>query len=42
MRVKDGAALAQRTAFENDADDIYFRAMAELFKGSPDPIRLIK
>ncbi len=27
---------------ENDADDIYFRAMAELFKGSPDAVRLIK
>lgn len=27
---------------ENDADDIYFRAMAELFKNSPDPVRLIK
>jgi uncharacterized protein Yka (UPF0111/DUF47 family) len=26
----------------NDADDIYFRAMAELFKGSPDAVRLIK
>jgi predicted phosphate transport protein (TIGR00153 family) len=27
---------------ENDADDIYFRAMAELFKDSPDAVRLIK
>lgn len=27
---------------ENDADDIYFRAMAELFKNSPDAVRLIK
>lgn len=27
---------------ENDADDVYFRAMAELFKNSPDPVRLIK
>jgi predicted phosphate transport protein (TIGR00153 family) len=27
---------------ENDADDIYFRAMAELFKGSPDAVKLIK
>ena len=27
---------------ENDADDIYFKAMAELFKDSPDAVRLIK
>ncbi len=27
---------------ENDADDIYFRAMAQLFKGSPDAVKLIK
>lgn len=27
---------------ENDADDIYFRAMAELFKDAPDAVRLIK
>ena len=27
---------------ENDADDIYFRAMAELFRGAPDAVRLIK
>jgi len=27
---------------ENDADDIYFRAMAELFKNSPDAVKLIK
>lgn len=27
---------------ENDADDIYFRAMAELFKNTPDAVKLIK
>jgi predicted phosphate transport protein (TIGR00153 family) len=27
---------------ENDADEVYFRAMAEMFKGSPDPVKLIK
>lgn len=27
---------------ENDADDIYFKAMAELFKDSPDAVKLIK
>lgn len=27
---------------ENDADDIYFRAIAELFQNETDPIRLIK
>ena len=27
---------------ENEADDIYFRAMAELFKNSPDAVKLIK
>ncbi|HEV7699749.1 MAG TPA: DUF47 family protein [Pyrinomonadaceae bacterium] len=27
---------------ENDADDIYFKAMAELFKNSPDAVKLIK
>lgn len=27
---------------ENDADEIYFTAMAELFKNSPDAVKLIK
>ena len=27
---------------ENDADDVYFRAMANLFKNSTDAIRVIK
>ena len=27
---------------ENDADEVYFRAMASLFKNSPDPIKIIK
>jgi uncharacterized protein len=27
---------------ENDADEVYFNAMAELFKNSPDPVKLIK
>lgn len=27
---------------ENDADEIYFNAMAEMFKNSPDPVKLIK
>jgi predicted phosphate transport protein (TIGR00153 family) len=27
---------------ENDADEIYFRAMAELFKDAPDAVKLIK
>src|ERR1043166_1995604 len=34
--------LLEIQRLENEADDIYFRAMAELFKGSPDAIRLIK
>ena len=27
---------------ENEADDVYFRAIGELFHNSPDPIRVIK
>lgn len=27
---------------ENEADDVYFRAIGELFKNSPDPIAVIK
>ena len=27
---------------ENEADDVYFRAIGELFKNESDPIRLIK
>ena len=34
--------LLEIQRLENEADDVYFRAMAELFKGSPDAVRLIK
>lgn len=27
---------------ENDADEVYFRAMANLFKNTPDPVKIIK
>ncbi len=37
-----GPHLLEIQRLENEADDIYFRAMAELFKNSPDPIQLIK
>lgn len=29
-------------SLENEADDVYFRAIGELFQGTPDPIELIK
>lgn len=34
--------LLEIQRLENEADDVYFHAMAELFKNSPDPINLIK
>jgi len=34
--------LLEIQRLENEADDIYFRAVAELFKNSPDPVRIIK
>ena len=37
-----GPHLLEIQRLENEADDIYFRGMAELFKGSPDAVRLIK
>jgi predicted phosphate transport protein (TIGR00153 family) len=37
-----GQHLLEIQRLENEADDIYFRAMANLFKNSTDPIRVIK
>jgi len=37
-----GPHLLEIQRLENEADDVYFRAMAELFKNSPDAIHLIK
>jgi predicted phosphate transport protein (TIGR00153 family) len=37
-----GPHLLEIQRLENEADDIYFRAMAELFKNSPDAVNLIK
>lgn len=37
-----GPHLLEIQRLENEADDVYFRAMAELFKNSPDPVRIIK
>lgn len=37
-----GPHLLEIQRLENEADDIYFRAMANLFKNSTDPIRVIK
>lgn len=37
-----GPHLLEIQRLENEADDIYFRGMAELFKSSPDAIHLIK
>lgn len=34
--------LLEIQRLENDADEVYFRAMAELFARSDDPIRIIK
>lgn len=34
--------LLEIQRLENEADDIYFRGMAELFKNSADPVRIIK
>ena len=37
-----GPHLLEIQRLENEADDIYFRAMAELFKNQPDAVTLIK
>jgi len=37
-----GPHLLEIQRLENEADDIYFRSMADLFKNSPDAIHLIK
>ncbi|MFL6467729.1 MAG: DUF47 domain-containing protein [Pyrinomonadaceae bacterium] len=37
-----GPHLLEIQRLENEADDVYFRGMAELFKNSPDAIHLIK
>jgi len=37
-----GPHLLEIQRLENEADDVYFRGMAELFKNSPDAVRLIK
>ena len=37
-----GPHLLEIQRLENETDDIYFRAMAELFKNSPDAVNLIK
>ncbi len=37
-----GPHLLEIQRLENEADDVYFRAVAELFKTSPDPVRIIK
>ena len=34
--------LLEIQRLENEADDIYYRAMADLFKNSDDPVRIIK
>jgi hypothetical protein len=34
--------LLEIQRLENEADDIYFRGMAELFKNGSDPVRIIK
>jgi len=34
--------LLEIQRLENEADDIYFRGMAELFKSTNDPVRIIK
>lgn len=34
--------LLEIQRLENEADDVYFHAMAELFKNSPDAVRIIK
>ncbi|HJS52793.1 MAG TPA: DUF47 family protein [Pyrinomonadaceae bacterium] len=37
-----GPHLLEIQRLENEADDVYFHAVAELFKSSPDPVRVIK
>jgi predicted phosphate transport protein (TIGR00153 family) len=34
--------LVEIQRLENDADEVYFNAMAELFKNSPDAVKIIK
>ena len=37
-----GPHLLEIQRLENEADDVYYRGMGELFKNSADPIRIIK
>ena len=37
-----GPHLLEIQRLENEADDVYFRAMANLFKNTPDPVKIIK
>ncbi len=37
-----GPHLLEIQRLENDADDFYFRAMADLFKDGDDPVKIIK
>jgi uncharacterized protein len=37
-----GPHLLEIQRLENEADDVYFHAVAELFKSTPDPVRVIK
>jgi predicted phosphate transport protein (TIGR00153 family) len=37
-----GPNLLEIQRLENEADDVYFRATAELFKGTPDAIHILK
>jgi len=37
-----GPYLLEIQRLENEADDVYFHAVAELFKNSSDPVRIIK
>lgn len=44
LKASNGMAphLLEIQRLENDADEVYFRAMAALFKHSDDPVRIIK
>jgi len=37
-----GPHLLEIQRLENEGDDVYFHAVAELFKNSSDPVRIIK
>ncbi|MEO7660442.1 MAG: DUF47 family protein [Pyrinomonadaceae bacterium] len=37
-----GPHLLEIQRLENDADEVYFRAMADLFKNTADPVQIIK